>query len=106
MNGHHHKLLKELAKDNKLSQRELSRRLRLSLGRVNYVLNALITSGFIKAMRFKNSKNKMAYMYTLTPEGLVKKAELATVFLRKKMIEYNTLWEEIEELKKEIDEEQ
>jgi len=44
--------------------------------------------------------------YTPTPEGLIKKAELATVFLRKKMIEYNTLWEEIEELKKEIDEEQ
>ena len=54
MNGHHHKLLKELAKDNKLSQRELSRRHRLSLGRVNYALNALIMSGFIKAMRFKN----------------------------------------------------
>ena len=39
MNGHHLKLLKELSKDNKLSQRELSRKLGLSLGSVNYVLS-------------------------------------------------------------------
>jgi len=69
MDGHHHKLLKELTKDNKLSQRELSKRLRLSLGRVNYVVSNLVDAGLIRAKRFKNSKNKMAYMYILTPSG-------------------------------------
>lgn len=33
------KTLKELSKDNKLSQRELSKKLGLSLGSVNYVLS-------------------------------------------------------------------
>ena len=67
MNGHHLKLLKELSKDNKLSQRELSRKLGLSLGSVNYVLSNLVDAGLIRAKRFKNSKNKIAYMYILTP---------------------------------------
>ena len=70
MNGHHLKLLKELSKDNKLSQRELSKKLGVSLGSVNYVLSNLIDAGLIRAKRFKNSKNKIAYMYILTPAGI------------------------------------
>jgi len=38
MNGHHLKLLKELSENNSQSQRELSQKLGLSLGSVNYVL--------------------------------------------------------------------
>ena len=67
MNGHHLKLLKELSKDNKLSHRELSRKLGLSLGSVNYVVSNLVDAGLIRAKRFQNSKNKIAYMYILTP---------------------------------------
>ena len=76
MNGHHLKLLKELSKDNKLSQRELSRKLGLSLGSVNYVLSNLIGAGYIRAKRFKNSKNKAAYMYILTPSGIKSRMQL------------------------------
>ena len=52
MNGHHLKLLKELSKDNNLSQRELSRKLGLSLGSVNYVVSNLVDAGFIREKRF------------------------------------------------------
>lgn len=102
MNGHHLKLLKELSKDNKLSQRELSRKLGLSLGSVNYVVSSLVDAGLIRAKRFKNSKNKIAYMYILTPAGIKSKIQLSRDFLKRKLNEYEMLKIEIEELKREI----
>lgn len=103
MDEHHLKLLKELSQDNTLSQRELSKKLGLSLGKVNYVLNALLNKGLIKTAKFKNSKNKLAYMYILTPKGVTQKMELTYLFLQTKMSEYDALEREIEEMKKEID---
>ena len=102
MNGHHLKLLKELSKDNKLSQRELSRKLGLSLGSVNYVVSSLVDAGYIRAKRFKNSKNKISYMYILTPTGIKSKMQLSRDFLKRKLNEYEMLKIEIEELKREI----
>ena len=103
MNEHHLKLLKELSLDNTLSQRDLSRKLDLSLGKINYVLNALLDKGLIKAEKFKNSKNKLAYMYILTPEGIKNKMDLTYHFLQRKMGEYETLKIEIEVLKSELE---
>ncbi len=97
------KLLKELSENANLSQRDLSRRLGLSLGKVNYVLNALLNKGLIKTMRFKNSRNKSAYMYILTPKGMKGKVELTYEFLKVKINEYDLLKKEIEELKNDID---
>jgi len=103
MNGHHLKLLKELSKDNKLSQRELSQKLGVSLGSVNHVLSNLIDAGLIRAKRFKNSKNKIAYMYILTPAGMKSKIQLSRDFLKRKLDEYEMLKMEIEELKKDVE---
>jgi len=102
MDEQHLIILKELAKDSTLSQRDLSNRLGLSLGKVNYVLNALLDKGFLKAERFKNSKKKRAYMYVLTPEGIKKRVELTYHFLKLKVREYDTLKAEIEEMRREI----
>src|SRR3989337_1610432 len=102
MNGHHLKLLKELS-ENTQSQRELSRKLGLSLGSVNYVLSNLVEAGLIRAKRFKNSKNKMAYMYILTPDGIKSKMQLSRAFLKRKLEEYEMLKMEIEELKRDIE---
>jgi EPS-associated MarR family transcriptional regulator len=102
MDEHHFKLLNELSKDNTLSQRDLSKKLGLSLGKVNYVLNTLLDKGIVKARRFKNSKNKLAYMYILTPAGITQKMDMTYDFLRRKIEEYDTLKIEIKELKKEI----
>lgn len=103
MNGHHLKLLKELSKDNTLSQRELSKKLGLSLGSINYVLSNLVDAGYIRAKRFKNSKNKIAYMYIVTPAGIKSKIQLSRDFLKRKLDEYEMLKMEIEELKKDIE---
>ncbi len=102
MDEHHLKLLKELSKDSSLSQRDLSKRLGLSLGKVNYVLNALLDKGLLKTKRFKNSRNKAAYMYILTPEGIKGKMELTYHFLQRKVVEYDTLKMEIEELREDL----
>lgn len=103
MDGYYLKLLKELSKNNVLSQRELAKRLGISLGRVNYALGGLVERGLIKVKRFKNSNNKSAYMYILTPQGIARKIELTREFLKKRITEYNSLQAEIEELKRELD---
>ncbi|MDH3975336.1 MAG: MarR family EPS-associated transcriptional regulator [Deltaproteobacteria bacterium] len=103
MNEYHLKLLKELSKNSSLSQRDLSKKLGLSLGKVNYVINALLDKGLVKAEKFKNSRHKLAYMYHLTQEGIKKKVDLSSSFLQKKISEYDALKMEIEELKAELD---
>ncbi len=95
------KTLRELAKDGTLSQRDLSKRMGLSLGRVNYLVNALLEKGYIKAKRFKNSRNKIGYMYILTPKGVSAKITQTYHFLHRKLEEFDRLKQEIETLKQE-----
>lgn len=95
------KALLELARDGTLSQRDLSRKMGLSLGRVNFVVNSLLSKGYIKAQRFKNSKNKIGYMYLLTPKGVSEKLTQTYAFLQRKTAEYEQLKKEIEALRTE-----
>ena len=71
-----YKILRILEANPEISQRQLARELGVSLGRVNFCLNALIKVGLLKASNFRNSHNKLAYMYLLTPKGI----EALTVF--------------------------
>lgn len=96
--------LRELARDGTLSQRDLSKRMGLSLGRVNYLVNELLKKGYIKARRFKNSKNKIGYMYILTPRGVAEKITQTYRFLQRKLDEFDRLKHEIEILKQENNE--
>lgn len=73
----------------------------MSLGKANYCLRALIAKGFVKAENYRNSKNKMAYFYLLTPSGIAAKTELARLFLARKVREYEELRLEIERLQQE-----
>jgi EPS-associated MarR family transcriptional regulator len=82
-----------------MSQREVARALGISLGKVNYCLQALVERGLVKATNFKNSQNKAAYMYLLTPRGFEEKTRLAVRFLKIKMDEYERLREEIEQMR-------
>ena len=95
-------ILKKLEKNPRLTQRALSKELGLSLGKTNYVVNALIDRGWLKLGNFKRSDNKLAYIYMLTPTGITEKTTLAQNFLRRKSEEYNRLKEEIEKLKSEL----
>jgi EPS-associated MarR family transcriptional regulator len=96
-----YKILKELQQDPDLSQRELAKRLGISLGKANFCLKALIEKGLIKADNFKNNANKAAYLYLLTPRGIEEKVLLTQRFLQRKLIQYEALEKEIELLRKE-----
>ena len=96
-------IILKILKDNpKMTQRQLSKELGLSLGKTNYVIHALIDKGWIKLSNFKRSDNKLGYIYLLTPEGVAKKSILAENFLRRKSEEYNRLKKEIAMLKQEL----
>ncbi len=96
-----YRLLKLLEPNPKLSQREVARELGISLGKVNYCLQALIGKGWIKVANFKNSRNKAAYMYMLTPRGLEEKTRLTLRFLVLKIAEYEKLRAEIDQMRRE-----
>ena len=98
-----YRLLKLLKPNPALSQREVARELGISLGKVNYCLQALIGKGWIKVSNFKNSRNKIGYMYLLTPRGIEAKARLTAEFLRYKLQEHKTLVDEIEQIRDEVE---
>ena len=96
-------VLRELSQNNHLTQRDLSKKLGLSLGSINYVLKALMKKGYIKMQKFKDSNNKAKYIYILTPKWIYDKVVLTKEFINYKLKEYESLKKEIEELKKEVE---
>ncbi|MGH8616804.1 MAG: MarR family EPS-associated transcriptional regulator [Burkholderiales bacterium] len=98
----HYRILKILETAPDISQRDLARSLGVSVGKANYCLRALIARGLIKANNFKNSRQKKAYVYYLTPHGIVEKTQLTARFLQRKMAEYEALRHEIESLQREV----
>ena len=94
-------ILRALEANPDASQRDLARALGVSLGKVNYCLRALIEKGVLKARNFKNSRNKLAYMYQLTPKGIEEKSQLTLEFLRRKIGEVEKLQAEIRALRRE-----
>jgi len=96
-------LLTLLKANPRMSQREVARELDVSLGKVNFCLQALMAKGWIKAANFKNSRNKSAYMYLLTPRGIEEKARITAEFLQIKLREYEVLKREIEQIRNEAD---
>ncbi len=96
------KLLKLIEANPKMSQREVARELGISLGKINYCLRSLVEKGWIKATNFKNSNNKVAYMYFLTPRGIEEKAGVTTRFLHQRMREYDELRADIERIRREV----
>jgi EPS-associated MarR family transcriptional regulator len=96
-----YKIFKLVEAHPEISQRELARELGISLGKANYCMKALIEKGLLKAGNFRNSKNKMAYVYKLTPRGIEEKTNVTMRFLKQKMTEYESLKSEIEFLRQE-----
>jgi EPS-associated MarR family transcriptional regulator len=95
--------LRQLQANPKLSQRQLAKALGISLGRTNYCLRALIARGLVKVEHFRTSKNKLAYAYLLTPEGLDTKARITARFIQRKRAEYDALKAELDQLTAEAD---
>ena len=97
-----YRLLSYLSAHPEASQRELAQGLGVSVGKINYCLHALLGKGLVKIRNFKNSRNKSAYAYILTPSGIEEKASVTYRFLRRKMAEYDALSKEIERLSQEV----
>ena len=98
-----YRILKILEAEPQASQRRIAAELGISLGRVNYCLQALVKRGLVKANNFRNNANKRAYLYLLTPRGFEEKARVTVRFLRVKLDEYETLKRELEELQREAE---
>ncbi len=97
-------LLRKLESNPQYTQRELSRGMGVSLGKVNYCLKKLTEKGLIKLTNFKQNPDKMGYAYLLTPKGIDEKARLTISFLKRKTAEYEVLKKEINELQLESEE--
>jgi EPS-associated MarR family transcriptional regulator len=97
------KVMRLLQENPDLTQRELAEHLGVSVGSVNYCLKGLMEKGLVKMKNFIHSKNKFGYVYVLTPTGITERAELTSKFLARKVAEYETLKNEIEVLKAEVD---
>jgi EPS-associated MarR family transcriptional regulator len=96
-----YRILKLLEAEPHASQRRIADELGISLGRVNFCLQALIEKGLIKVNNFRNSANKRAYLYLLTPRGIEERAIVTARFLKRKLDEYEALKREVEQLQQE-----
>ena len=96
------RVLRLLAENPEVTQRELSQAVGISTGSVHYLLNALLEMGLIKFGNLSASKDKRRYAYILTPQGMAQKAELTRRFLARKLEEYEDLSREIAALEDEL----
>ncbi len=97
-------ILHQIEANPDVTQRQLSEKLNISLGSVNYALNSLIARGWVKLKNFQNSDNKIGYTYLLTSEGVTQKAVIAKRFWVRKLQEYELLKKELESLSDELGE--
>ena len=88
-------VLRKVQENPKSNQRKLASDLDFSLGKLNYCLNALKEKGLIKIKNFRDNKNKINYIYLLTPSGIKTKTNLTLSFMKRKIKEYDELKAEL-----------
>ena len=96
------KVLQLIQSQPDLTQRDLAQQAGVSLGKVNYVMQALRAKGLVKLENFSKNPNKLQYVYLLTPQGMLEKAQLTVYFLQRKRAEYEALKQEIADLEKQV----
>lgn len=87
----HIDLIHAIQKDGNASQRQIAKKTGLSIGKVNYIIKALIDTGLVKIKNFTNSNRKLDYVYILTPKGIAEKTRITKNFIIKKKQEYDKL---------------
>lgn len=92
-------ILRKISKEPNANQRDLAKKLGLSLGKINYCIRALKKKGLIKINNFKKNKRKFNYLYMLTPKGVSEKTRITINFMKQKMKEYDELQSELKENK-------
>ncbi|NWF66004.1 MAG: MarR family EPS-associated transcriptional regulator [Campylobacterales bacterium] len=88
------------AKGEITTQQDIAKKISCSVGKVNYVLKALVEKGFIKAEKFISSNHKKQYKYLLTEQGIKEKISLTEKFVEKKKKEYDELQKELDSYKR------
>ena len=87
-------IIREIEANPATTQRAVSRKLGISLGKTNYILKELIKRGIVKGESFSANPGKFRKVsYLLTPKGFEEKLKLTYHFLRKKESEYIILKE-------------
>ena len=99
----HLKVLRMVQANPDIQQRDMAKALGVSLGKTNFCVNALISKGLLKMNNFRNNKNKLSYVYLLTPKGMAEKAVLTGRFLIRKKEEYELLKAEFDLLQRQAD---
>lgn len=94
----HLKLLRLLQDNSMTTQREMNKKMGVSVGKINYCISALSEKGLIKIERFNKAQDKSVYIYRLTPKGFEEIARLTLSFLKLKVNEYNRIKLEIQSL--------
>ena len=97
-----YRLLKILAEEPQLGQREMAKKMGISLGKVNFCVSELAAKGWIKITRLKSARKKIPYIYMLTPKGVEEKGKLTIRFLKRKVSEYEEIKVQISEIYQEV----
>ncbi len=84
------------------SQQSLADEVGYSVGKVNYILKALVAKGLVKMENFVKSEQKKGYRYLLTSEGIREKIALTEAYIKIKKMEYETLQRSLAEDKERI----
>jgi len=85
------KVIEEISRETQLTQRELSRRTKLSLGAVNIILKRLMRRGMIKTRNLNPRKIE----YIITPKGFTEKTQKTYNYVLKTMNLVKLIREEI-----------
>jgi len=91
-------ILRKIEENPNLTQRQIAEHLGLSLGKINYLIQALLGKGFLMIDNFRRSDNKLGYLYLLTPEGVETKKKLTILFLGRKSEEFDKLKKDMEHI--------
>jgi EPS-associated MarR family transcriptional regulator len=89
-------VLNAIARDNRASQRDLSKATGLNLAKVNFLLRRLKEKGQVKLRNVSNNPNKLRYLYILTPHGAMEKSRLTVRFAARIWREYSAAMERIQ----------
>lgn len=94
------RLLEEIDKEETPSQRDLSRKLNISLGLVNSFVKRLAQKGYCKITTIP--KNRVRYL--LTPKGAAEKTRLTYEYIQSSILYYRSALHKVRELFSELSE--
>ena len=84
---HEYALLNEIAQDSKVTQANLSARLGIAVGSVNWYIKRLIQRGWVKVSRLDRTR----LQYDLTPEGVTVFTQRAMSYAKDSLKVYSSL---------------